>query len=493
MFRVSDAEGAVEEPGVAPKPAAKPPRRVVQSRHRDRDFALRRALLVADMVGIVLALGLAMSVLGRRTPLGDLLWIVPTLPFWALLFWSYRLYGRAVRGFEPTHFDDAPSLFHALVLGTLGLWLYYKIVPPVPRLNLDEVLIFGLLALPLIACLRVVLRAHNLRVQGPERVFVIAPPEDVRLLGRKLDNHPEYEMELVGGGGVAGGACEELDLALGAGLEEVEALMASGQIDHLIVRLDASYLPQERVLELMHACHREGLRFSCFPGARGLLPPGTEVNHLEGRGLLTFSPPVLTRTARWMKRCLDLVVSALLLVLMAPVVALIVLAIKLDSKGPVLYRQVRVGRDGQRFELLKFRTMALGADRLDDELMKHSIDPDWLVMAEDPRVTRVGRTLRRNSLDELPQLWHVLRGQMSLVGPRPLSERDDRKVRGWQRNRLDLVPGMTGYWQVLGRNAISFEEMLEVDYAYVVGWSLWHDTRILLQTIPAVLRRRGAN
>lgn len=197
---MSDAEAVVEEPGVAPQPAAKPPRRVVQSRHRDRDFALRRALLLADMVGIFLALGLAMTVLGRRTPLGDLLWIVPTLPFWAVLFWSYRLYGRAVRGFEPTHFDDAPSLFHALVLGTLGLWLYYKIVPPVPRLNLDEVLVFGLLALPLIAGLRVLLRAHNLRVQGPERVFVIAPPEDVRLLGRKLDNHPEYEMELAAGG-----------------------------------------------------------------------------------------------------------------------------------------------------------------------------------------------------------------------------------------------------------------------------------------------------
>jgi lipopolysaccharide/colanic/teichoic acid biosynthesis glycosyltransferase len=143
--------------------------------------------------------------------------------------------------------------------------------------------------------------------------------------------------------------------------------------------------------------------------------------------------------------------------------------------------------------MLKFRTMTLGADRLDDELMARSVDPDWLVMDGDPRVTRLGRFLRRSSLDELPQLWNVLKGEMSMVGPRPLSERDDCKVQGWQRHRLDLTPGITGYWQVLGRNNMPFREMLEVDYDYVAGWSLWHDLKLLCQTVPAVIRRRGAN
>lgn len=489
VLRASGAEAVADDLGIQAQPPAPmaPPPRAVRSRHRDRDYALRRALLVADVVGLCLALGLAMVVSGRDATLGDALWILPTLPLWALLFWGYRLYGRSIRRFEPTHFEDAPSLFHALVLGTLALWLYYKFVAPVSRLNLEEIVVFALVALPLIAVLRAVLRAYNLRARGPERVFALAPPEDVALLRRKIRNHPEYELAITG-------AIERQSArSWSAQVDEVEKLVGSGGIDHLMVRLDSRYLPQERTQKLMRACHRTGVRFSCFPAARGLLPPGVEVNHLEGVGFLSCAPPVLPRSAAIIKRCMDVVVAALSLIVLAPFLGLIALAIKRDSKGPVLYRQVRVGRHGDRFELVKFRTMEVGADQLDDKLMTHSIDPHWLVMERDPRVTPVGRILRRTSLDELPQLWNVLRNEISMVGPRPLSERDDRKVRGWKRHRLDLKPGITGYWQVLGRNSIPFEEMLEFDYAYVSGWSMWHDLKLLLQTVPAVLRRRGAN
>jgi len=467
-------------------------RRVVRSRHRGRDFTLRRALLLADLLGLCLALGLAMTIAGRRqAPLADLLWILPTLPFWACLFWSYDLYRRPIRRLEPTHLDDIPSLFHALVLGGLGLWLFYRLLAPVAQLNLVEMLIFGLLSLPLIASLRAVLRALNRRLQGPERVFAIAPPDDVRLLERKLRNHPEYEMKLVGAATGEGG--EELGLDLGGTLDEVEALLASGQVDHLVLRLDAAYLPQERLQELMRSCHREGVRFGCFPGVKALLFPGIEINHIEGMGILTSNPPVFSRSSRAAKRALDLLVSTTMLVLLAPLAALVALAIKLDSRGPVLYRQVRVGRHGRRFELLKFRTMVPEADRLVDGLMAESRDPDWLILDADPRVTRVGRFLRRSSIDELPQLWNVLKGEMSLVGPRPLPERDDLAVRDWKRHRLDLIPGLTGSWQVLGRSSIPFQEMLEIDYAYVATWSLWHDVKILAQTVSAVVRGRGAN
>ena len=485
---MSDASAIAAEPGVFEHP----PRGVVRSRHRDRDYALRRALLVADMVGLLLALALALTVSGNRSdPLGDALWILPTLPFWALLFWSYRLYGRSIRSFEPTHLADTPSLFHALVLGTLGLWVFYRFIAPTAKLDLEEVLVFAALALPLIAMLRAALCAYNARAQGPERVFAVAPEEDVALLCRKLANHPELAMSVVGS--VTQEACERYELPIYRQGEDVDSLIASEEIDHLIVRLDAAYLPQERALELMRACNRAGIRFSCFPAERGLMPPGVEVNHLEGMGMLSCNPPVLSRSAATLKRAADVVVSALALAVLSPLLALIAAAVRLDSRGPSLYRQIRVGKDGRRFELLKFRTMTVGADQLDDELMAHSIDPHWLVMKEDPRVTRVGRFLRRSSLDELPQLWNVLRADMSLVGPRPLSLRDDAKVQGWRRHRLDLTPGVTGWWQVLGRNSIPFEEMLEVDYAYVASWSIWHDIRILLQTVPVVLRRRGAN
>jgi lipopolysaccharide/colanic/teichoic acid biosynthesis glycosyltransferase len=218
-----------------------------------------------------------------------------------------------------------------------------------------------------------------------------------------------------------------------------------------------------------------------------------KLGRLPDAEVLAYHPPVLSRTSKLMKRGLDLIVSGLLLVLFAPVMALIALAIKLDSRGTVFYRQLRVGKDGERFLLFKFRTMVPGADRRTTELMEHSTDPDWLILDEDPRVTRLGRFLRRTSLDELPQLWNVLRGEMSMVGPRPLSEIDDEGVFGRERHRLDLVPGITGDWQVLGRNNIPFREMLEIDYAYVSSWSLLHDLKILARTVPVVLRRRGAN
>jgi exopolysaccharide biosynthesis polyprenyl glycosylphosphotransferase len=466
-------------------------RPLIQVRHRDRDFALRRALLAADLLGLCLSLGFALLVAGKRVaPAQDLLWILPTLPLWALVFWTYRLYGRPVRRLEPTHLDDVPSLFHALVMGTLGLWFFYK-VAPVPKLEFAELAVFGLVALPLIAALRIALRVISLRAQGPERVFVVAPADDVRLMRRKLRNHPEYGMELVGS--VAEEACEELGLPLQAELPELEALLATRQIDHLVARLDADYLPQERLVSLMRLCHREGIRFGFFPGDRGLLSPSTEINHLEGMGIMISNPPVLPGAGRFVKRGMDVALSALLLALLAPLFGLIALLLKLDSRGPILYRQIRVGKDGRRFELLKFRTMVVGADEQVAELMKDSVDPDWLVLDADPRVTKVGRVLRRNSVDELPQLWNVLKGDMSMVGPRPLPERDDENVRGWARHRLDLIPGITGYWQVLGRNSIPFSEMLEVDYAYVAGWSLWQDLKLLIQTVPAVIRRRGAN
>jgi exopolysaccharide biosynthesis polyprenyl glycosylphosphotransferase len=451
-------------------------------------------LAASDAVALFVAMSLSLVIVSRRgAPLVDALWLLITLPAWVLLLRAYGLYRRPIRRPEPTHLDDLSSLFHALVIGTLGLWAFYK-VAPVARLSFEEVLIFGVLALLLCSALRVAVRAANLKIRGPEKVFAVAPLEHVRTLQRKLANHPEYELTLYGAVTDEEGA-EEIDLPLSAGIEELDSIIASREVDHLFVQLDSTYIPQQRVVELMRACHRAGIRFSIFPSEKSLLLPGVEVNHLEGMGILSYHPPVLSRSSRLVKRSFDLVLSALMLVLFAPVMALAALAIKLDSggRGSVLFRQVRVGQDGHRFDLIKFRTMVPDADRLVAELMEGSIDPDWLVIDNDPRVTRVGRFLRLTSLDELPQLWNVLKGQMSMVGPRPLSERDDESVRGWERHRLDIVPGLTGYWQVLGRNSIPFREMVEIDYAYVVNWSLWHDLKLLARTVPVVLQRRGAN
>jgi lipopolysaccharide/colanic/teichoic acid biosynthesis glycosyltransferase len=207
----------------------------------------------------------------------------------------------------------------------------------------------------------------------------------------------------------------------------------------------------------------------------------------------TTSWPEPSLAALRIKRILDIVGAALLLVVLVPALTVIAAAVKLSSPGPALFIQSRIGRDGRPFRLLKFRTMASDAEALLDELRAQSHDPHWLLLERDPRVTRVGRVLRMASLDELPQLWNVLRGDMSLVGPRPLVEREHRLVADWASQRTCVRPGLTGLWQVGGRTSVSFEEMLTLDIRYVRGWSLRRDVALLVRTVPAVLTGRGAN
>jgi lipopolysaccharide/colanic/teichoic acid biosynthesis glycosyltransferase len=205
------------------------------------------------------------------------------------------------------------------------------------------------------------------------------------------------------------------------------------------------------------------------------------------------TPSYMPRSSLLLKRAMDLAGATILLVLTAPLIGLAAVAIKLDSPGPAFFRQTRVGRGGRRFQLLKCRTMCADAEQRRAELLARSKDPGWLHLDEDPRVTRVGRFLRRTSIDELPQLWNVLRGEMSLVGPRPILEEEDRQLRGWRRARIDLTPGITGLWQVTGRTDVPFEEMVKLDYLYVTNWSLWTDVRLIGRTLPAVLAKRGVN
>jgi lipopolysaccharide/colanic/teichoic acid biosynthesis glycosyltransferase len=176
---------------------------------------------------------------------------------------------------------------------------------------------------------------------------------------------------------------------------------------------------------------------------------------------------------------------------MAPLLATLAIAVKLDSRGPVLFRQPRVGRAGCGFDMFKFRSMVDGADAMKDELRTHNEARGLFKIAADPRITRVGRFLRRTSLDELPQLFNVLKGDMSLVGPRPLVPDEDALIEGWERRRLAVKPGMTGLWQVFGSARIPMQEMVAIDYLYAANWSLWNDVKLLLRTIRLVLSGAG--
>jgi lipopolysaccharide/colanic/teichoic acid biosynthesis glycosyltransferase len=198
------------------------------------------------------------------------------------------------------------------------------------------------------------------------------------------------------------------------------------------------------------------------------------------------------RSSIALKRAFDLIGVLIGLVAVFPLMLVIAAAVKLDTRGPVFFRQRRVGRRGTHFEMLKFRTMVRDAELLRDSLTPHNEAMDGLFkIKDDPRVTRVGKLLRKTSLDELPQLLNVLRGEMSLVGPRPLVIDEDQRVTGWQRQRLELPPGMTGHWQLLGPARTSLLEMVAIDCKYVANWSLWKDIAILLKTVTHVVGRRG--
>jgi lipopolysaccharide/colanic/teichoic acid biosynthesis glycosyltransferase len=202
-------------------------------------------------------------------------------------------------------------------------------------------------------------------------------------------------------------------------------------------------------------------------------------------------PRGLSHPARVLKRTFDLIGASLLLIIGAPLLLAIAAAIRLEGPGPVFFRQTRVGRGGRSFRIVKFRTMVVGADAMKESLRELNEATGLFKIAADPRITRVGGLVRRTCMDEMPQLFNVLKGEMSLVGPRPLIPEEDCKIVGWQRVRLHTAPGMTGHWQVLGGARIPLEEMVAIDCRYISNWTLWSDLETLARTVPCVLARRG--
>jgi exopolysaccharide biosynthesis polyprenyl glycosylphosphotransferase len=459
-----------------------------RSSHR---AVLRRVLVLADALAAVAAVvaGLALGDPGGR--LGDQLpWALATVPALLVLLKLYGLYDRDAKRISASTVDDVPGAFHAVLLWVLALWALLKLAGP--RLVLAQaiwVLSLGLLA---ILVLRTATRRAVRRLAAPERVALVGGGTEAALLARKLHTHREYAVDVVGyvddvqrrrvlPGGVRrlGRLGELRELCRGHALERV--IIAAPSLDGALLT------------GLVREANEDGVKVSIVPQVVDALGPSTELDDVEGMTILGVSPPRLPASSRALKRALDIGVAAAGLLVVLPLLPVVALAIKLDSPGPVFFAHERLGRDGRRFRLLKLRTMVGDAERQAPALRERSAHGAWLLLDHDPRVTRVGRVLRRASLDEVPQLWNVLRGEMSLVGPRPMPPDVDRHITGWGRRRLELTPGVTGLWQVLGRTAIPFEEMIKLDYVYVTNWSLWEDVRLLLRTAFAVLSRRGAN
>jgi exopolysaccharide biosynthesis polyprenyl glycosylphosphotransferase len=264
-----------------------------------------------------------------------------------------------------------------------------------------------------------------------------------------------------------------------------------GSIDEVLIA-DPDF-PQSEAVELVDRCHRHGVRVRVAPSTMEILMDRVEFVPGQTLPLFELKPPVFDGADWALKRAFDVVGSLLLILLFAPVMLLIALAVKLTSRGGVIYRSMRPGIGGEPFPCLKFRTMYDDAEYRQPELEKHNeMGGAIFKIKGDPRVTPVGQFLRRWSLDELPQLFNVLRGHMSLVGPRPLPQRDFDRLADWHRKRYLVLPGITGLWQVSGRSELDFDELVRLDFLYLENWSVFLDLSILLKTIPAVIRAKGA-
>jgi exopolysaccharide biosynthesis polyprenyl glycosylphosphotransferase len=307
-------------------------------------------------------------------------------------------------------------------------------------------------------------------------------------LGREIAGELADRFEVVGYVDNGSDLIGKPDYPLLGPISQLERMVSANAVDELIIALPASR--REQVSRVIARGFHRPVQVKFLPGLDELLPQRFEVHDMGGRRYIGFAP---VAAVSWLKRALDILLTGMGVLAISPLLMAIAIAVKLDSRGPILYRQQRVGKDGRRFWMYKFRSMVVDADRLLMELRdKNEASGPIFKIRKDPRITRVGKFLRRWSLDELPQLFNVLKGEMSLVGPRPPLPSEVEEYEDWQLGRLRAVPGLTGLWQVSGRSEVPFHDMVRLDLHYIRNWSLGLDVEILLRTLPAVLTSRGA-
>ncbi len=450
-----------------------------------RDQAYRRSLAVSDTLAATCALAWALILIGINHPR---LIVLATTPLIVVIGKLMGLYDREEWLVRKSTLDEAPALFQLATLYAVITWLMNAQVIKHANARREFLIVWPSTFLFLLL-LRTAARWGCRMLTTPERCLVVGDERTCERTRAKLANGSSLHARVVGHIPVESfGSDEDAILAL-ADPDDLRDIALRYGIDRIIIapeRADA-----DEVLSLIRTATYLSIKISVVPRMLEVVGSSAEFDDLEGVPLLSMRRVYLSRSSVVIKRALDLVGSLTTLVLLSPILAAVAIAIKLDSRGPVLFRQLRIGRDGEPFQMLKFRTMVEGAHERRAELL-HLNQADGLFKIDnDPRITRVGSWLRRLSLDELPQLFNVVRGEMSLVGPRPLIAEEDCRIQGWQRQRLQLTPCMTGHWQILGSARVPLEEMVKIDYLYVTNWSLWMDIKILLKTVAYVAARRG--
>lgn len=458
---------------------------------RRRGSLLRRMLATGDWLTMLATLCIVTAA-SPKTDVGTLFWATMFSPVWILVLKLHGLYDNDHRRIRHSTLDEISSLISAAALGTLALDGLLALSPVGP-LAATSAIAVGLGALLGSFASRAVLRFFWHRLAGAAIGIVIGPAAAVTVVARRVATHPETRLHLVGylapGGEDAAGEAGELP-RLGS-IADISRVAREHQVERVIVtEQEMSEPAAERMIE---QCKAAGLALTFLPQHFGLLGPGIELNRLAELPVLDFRFSDPPRSSVALKRGMDLVVGGTLLLLLSPVLLGCALLILLDSGRPVLFRQRRAGKDGKPFTVLKFRTMVKGAEEQLGELVDlEKLDEPAFKIADDPRVTRAGRRLRRLSLDELPQFVNVVKGDMSLVGPRPEEEAVVALYDERQRIRLAVKPGMTGPMQVYGRADLTFEERLAMERDYLDNISVAGDLAILLRTPAAIVRGEGA-
>jgi exopolysaccharide biosynthesis polyprenyl glycosylphosphotransferase len=457
----------------------------------ERDALFRRVLATADVLAVVIALAAVLAT-GDVLPRPGALIVLPM----AIAVGKVAgLYDRDENLISKTTLDELPLLFQVATVYALLFWLCEPVLLR-GSVGRGGVFLLWPALFASLACTRACARRIALRRTPPERCLVLGDHATAVQLADKLFDSPLTSAEVVGYIPIAGRRTWAIEPQPGGGLPLLGSVanlpdaLWKHRIDRVLI--DSSTTPTgDRLLDKIRLIKSVGVKVSLLPRLLEVVGWSVALDEVEGLPLLGVRGYGLTDSSRFLKRALDVVGSLAALFLLAPLLGLIALAVKISSRGPVLFRQPRVGKGGRTFNLLKFRTMYDGADERKQDLLDMNEADGLFKIADDPRVTPLGRLLRRTSLDEAPQLVNVLRGEMSLVGPRPLVVEEDSRIQGWLRRRLDVTPGMTGIWQVLGSARIPLHEMVKLDYLYRANWSLWLDIKILLRTVPFVFARRG--
>ncbi|MBJ7354227.1 MAG: sugar transferase [Thermoleophilaceae bacterium] len=442
-----------------------------------RDSLLRRSLAVGDVLAVLLAYTVAFELTGRPLDRWTLLAALFVAPVNKLL----GLYDRDAHVLNKTTIDELPKLFDsAVVLAFVAAGVNDLVGAQPGSLSARVLLALVLLTTGALVASRVLSRRFVRSIAADERCIVVGDDDASESLRRKLALSPTVGATIVGRTSID--ACRRSD-------RDVREAIAQYSVDRLLV-CPQGHDPDE-VSDAIRAIRSFRVKISVVPPIADTIGAAIERDQVSGTDLVGLKDTQLSSSSRAVKRTLDIFVAGTALILLAPAMLAVAIAIRLDSAGPAFYRQRRIGRDGLPFVMLKFRTMVDGADRQQAALREHNESVGLFKLAEDPRITRVGHFLRRTSVDEVPQLFNVLRGDMSLVGPRPLVPDEDENICGWYRRRSQITPGMTGAWQLHGPVRIPLDEMVKLDYTYVATWSIWADLKILSQTVPHVLGRRG--